>query len=215
MGSRVRLDDVQHGPHGSVIDVIVHDHARTVTLPGLGVEVVRRAVDQLESALREGIELDAAIAALVISDVPGRTFRLRARDGALLLDDTAAVSPEDVRASLRVLADLGRSGLRTIAVVGPLAVTERNRLDEHDALGRIVVRLDVRQLVVVGHDARHLHMAASLEGSWDGESVLMDDARSAYDFVRATSGPDAVILISGGAGVDLPDLVERLSGARS
>ena len=79
-----------------------------------------------------------------------------------------------------------------------MQVDERDRLDEHDAIGRIVVRLDISQLVVIGAGARHLYMAASLEGSWDGESVLFEDAVSAYDFVRATTGPNTVILVSGG-----------------
>lgn len=140
-----------------------------------------------------------------------RPHRLQAHAwrGGVLIDDTAAATPEEVRSSLRVLAEVGR-GRRTLAIIGELDVPEAERLEAHDALGRIVVRLDVSQLVVVGDGARHLHAAAGLEGSWDGESVLVTTPDTAYDFVRATSGEDAVMLITGGARSDLLSLVDRL-----
>ncbi len=203
--------DVVHTPDGSTVTVALDGLERSIPLGGLGPLVVERAVDALSAALEAGASLDEAALDLPLLDVPGRTQRLTGIDGALLLDDTHAASPEEVRGSLRVLADLGRSGLRTVAVIGPLQVAEHDRLDEHDALGRIVVRLDIAQLVVIGAGARHLYMAASLEGSWDGESVLFDDAASAYDFVRATTGPNTVILVSGGTlRAELAELVARL-----
>ena len=214
MTRSVLLDDARHDTEGSTIDVRVGDERRTVRVGALGPASIDRAVAALEAALARGESIDEAIEGLAVEQVARRTAPRRAADGALLLDDTGSTHVDDVRASLRVLADLGRSGLRTIAAIGPLAVDEPDRFEVHDALGRIIVRLDVRQLVVIGHGARHLHMAAGLEGSWDGESVLMDDLGSAYDFVRATSGADAVILISGGADLDLGDLVDRLSGDR-
>lgn len=209
----VRVVDVVHAPEGSTLTIEVDSVTRDIALEGLGAVVVERAVTALDAAVAAGASLDEAVDRLPRGDVPRRTQRLDGIGGTLLLDDTDAVSPDEVRASLRVLADLGRSGLRTIAVVGPLQVDEHDRFDEHDALGRIVVRLDIAQLVVIGHDARHLFMAASLEGSWDGESVLFDDAASAYDFVRATTGTNTVILVSSGAHGALAELVARLQEA--
>jgi len=210
-GDDLRVLDVVHTLTGSIVTVAVGALERQLSLSGLGEAVVDRAVRTLRERLAAGSSLDDARDALDVGDIPGRTQRLHGVNECIVLDDTHAGTPDEVRGSLRVLADLGRSGLRTVAVVGPLVVDERDRLDEHDALGRIVVRLDISQLVVIGHGARHLYMAASLEGSWDGESVLFDDAESAYDFVRATTGPNTVIMISsGGSDVDLASLVARL-----
>lgn len=194
--------DVRHTVSGSELSLRLLGTERTVTLPALGPDAVERAVEQMQRHLDSGATLDKAVRALDVTEQPHRLTRRRAADGTLVLDDTDAVAPDDVRASFRVLADLGRTGLRTVAVVGGLQVAEADRLEEHDALGRIVVRLDIAQLVVIGHDARHLNMAANLEGSWNGESVLVDDAATAYDFVRATTGADTVMLVSGGAGRD-------------
>ena len=194
--------DVRHTVSGSELSLRLLGTERTVTLPALGPDAVERAVEQMQRHLDSGATLDEAVRALDVTEQPHRLTRRRAADGTLVLDDTDAVAPDDVRASFRVLADIGRTGLRTVAVVGGLQVAEADRLEEHDALGRIVVRLDIAQLVVIGHDARHLNMAANLEGSWNGESVLVDDAATAYDFVRATTGADTVMLVSGGAGRD-------------
>jgi len=212
----VRVLDVVHARSGSTIIVSDGIDEQRVALDALGAVAVDRALSIIRERLGAGHDLAAAAAGIDQSDVPHRTQRFDGVDGTLLLDDTGSVAPDEVRESLRVLADLGRSGLRTVAVIGPLQVEDRDRLDEHDALGRIVVRLDIAQLVVIGHDARHLFMAASLEGSWDGESVLFDDAVSAYDFVRATTGPNTVILVSGGAGrTDLAEVVDRLKAVPS
>lgn len=148
---------------------------------------------------------------VVVSGATTRPHRLEVHSwrGGLLIDDTAASTPDEVRSSLRVLAEVGR-GKRTLAIIGELDVPASEQLEAHDALGRIVVRLDVSQLVVVGDGARHLHAAAGLEGSWDGESVLMTSPQTAYDFVRATSGEEAVMLITGGARCDLRSIVDRL-----
>ena len=206
--------DIRHTVSGSTLMMRLHGAERTVTLPALGPVAIERALEQMHRHVENGDTLDDAISALDVAEQPHRMMRLHAPDGTLVLDDTDAVTPDDVRASFRVLADLGRAGLRTVAVIGGLQVDEADRLDEHDALGRIVVRLDIAQLVVIGHDARHLNMAANLEGSWNGESVLVDDAATAYDFVRATTGADTVMLVSGGANSDdLREFVGLMLGA--
>ena len=210
-GAELQVVDVVHTVDGSVLTVAMGSEQRELALGGLGAVAVSRALSLLRDRLDAEADFSEAATQIDINDVVGHTQRVRGVNGALVLDDTKAVTPDDVRASLRVLADLGRSGLTTVAVIGGLHIEERDRLDEHDALGRIIVRLDISQLVVIGNGARHLYMAASLEGSWDGESVLFDDVVSAYDFVRATTGPNTVILVSGGAdGVDLAPLVMHL-----
>lgn len=152
----------------------------------------------------------AAAAASALPEIPGRTARRPLANGAVLLDDTAAATALDVRASLRVLADLTRGRGRSIAVLGELDTTPADWFDDHDALGRIVVRLDVSQLIVVGQGARHIHNAAGLEGSWDGESILVDSLEQAYDVVRAQVDEGDVVLVSAASRTPLDRLVAQL-----
>jgi UDP-N-acetylmuramoyl-tripeptide--D-alanyl-D-alanine ligase len=95
-------------------------------------------------------------------------------------------------------------------VLGPLAVESVDPIeirDEHDRIGRIVVRLNIKKLVVVGNDARHLFKAAELEGSWNGESVLCQSVTEAYDLLRAEIREGDTVLVK------VPGLTARLSEA--
>ena len=85
--------------------------------------------------------------------------------------------------------------------------------EEHDRLGRLVVRLNIGQLVVVGAEARAIHQAASLEGSWDGESVFVADVDAAYDLLRAQLRPGDVVLVKSSKSAGLRHLGDRLAGA--
>jgi UDP-N-acetylmuramoyl-tripeptide--D-alanyl-D-alanine ligase len=67
-------------------------------------------------------------------------------------------------------------------------------LDEHDAVGRLVVRLDIHQLLVVGEAAKPIHLGASLEGSWGNESVFVADNDAAAQWLDAHLAPGDVVL---------------------
>ena len=90
---------------------------------------------------------------------------------------------------------------RSVAVLGEMAELGEYADDEHDRIGRLAVRLNIRKLIVVGHNARHIHNAAGLEGSWDGESVLVATADEAYDVLRdELRYGDVVLVKSSGLG---------------
>jgi UDP-N-acetylmuramoyl-tripeptide--D-alanyl-D-alanine ligase len=55
-------------------------------------------------------------------------------------------------------------------------------------------------------------MAAGLEGSWDGESVLVDTIDEAYDFLRGTLRAGDVVLVKSSKSAGLRLLGDRLAG---
>jgi len=118
-------------------------------------------------------------------------------DGVVVVNDAYNASPDAMREALRTLAVLGRApgAGRTFAVLGEMRELGATARDEHDAVGRLAVRLDISQLVVVGEQARPLHLGACLEGSWDGESLLVADVDDAIDYLRAELAPGDVVLI--------------------
>jgi UDP-N-acetylmuramoyl-tripeptide--D-alanyl-D-alanine ligase len=75
-----------------------------------------------------------------------------------------------------------------------------------------VVRLNVGQLIVVGEGARHIHNAAGLEGSWDGESQLTSTADSAYDLLREDLRAGDIVLVGSSGLMPLESITARLSG---
>lgn len=206
------IDDVVHRLDGSIVHVRVGSETAELALNAVGSAAVEIAVGQLADLVASGVSFDEAVETVgrASAEVPGRTARRPLANGAMLLDDTAARTALDVRASLRVLADLTREGVRSFAVLGELDSEPAEWFDDHDALGRIIVRLDVTQLVVVGQGARHIHNAAGLEGSWDGESILVDTLEQAYDVVRAQVNEGDVVLVSAASRTPLTPLVERL-----
>jgi UDP-N-acetylmuramoyl-tripeptide--D-alanyl-D-alanine ligase len=101
---------------------------------------------------------------------------------------------------------------RAVAVLGEMTVDDAESREEHDRIGRLVVRLNVGKLIVVGHGARHIHNAAGLEGSWDGESVLVDSAEEAYDLLDNELRDGDVVLVKSSKAAGLGFLGDRLGG---
>ncbi|MEU9117625.1 UDP-N-acetylmuramoyl-tripeptide--D-alanyl-D-alanine ligase [Streptomyces sp. NPDC048483] len=135
-------------------------------------------------------------------------------DGVTVVNDAYNANPESMRAALRALVAMGAAakakGGRTWAVLGEMAELGEDSLAEHDAVGRLVVRLNVSKLVAVGgREAAWLDMGAKNEGSWGEESVHVSDARAAVDLLRSELRPGDVVLVKASRSVGL----ERVAAA--
>ncbi|MGW0363404.1 UDP-N-acetylmuramoyl-tripeptide--D-alanyl-D-alanine ligase [Streptomyces sp. NPDC002990] len=129
-------------------------------------------------------------------------------DGVTIVNDAYNANPESMRAALRALAAMGGAaradGGRTWAVLGPMAELGDASLAEHDAVGRLAVRLNVSKLVAVGgREASWLQLGAYNEGSWGEESVLVSDAQAAIDLLRSELRPGDVVLVKASRSVGL------------
>jgi UDP-N-acetylmuramoyl-tripeptide--D-alanyl-D-alanine ligase len=82
--------------------------------------------------------------------------------------------------------------------------------EEHDAIGRLVVRLDVQRLVAVGEGARPIHLGASLEGSWGNESAYVDSMDEALELLRKELQQGDVVLVKASRFVGLDRLATAL-----
>lgn len=134
-------------------------------------------------------------------------------DGVTVVNDAYNANPESMRAALRALAAMGSAqpGRRTWAVLGPMAELGDESLAEHDAVGRLAVRLNVSKLVAVGgREAAWLDMGAKNEGSWGEESVHVSDVRAAVDLLRSELRPGDVVLVKASRSVGLEQLAQAL-----
>lgn len=131
-------------------------------------------------------------------------------DGVYVINDAYNASPDSMKAALQTLAQLGRQGHRTIAVLGEMAELGEFSAHEHDAIGRIVVRLNIDQLFVVGSGAKLIHMGASQEGSWDGESKYFDSIDEALAAVRGMLRADDIVLVKSSKSANLRHLGDDL-----
>jgi UDP-N-acetylmuramoyl-tripeptide--D-alanyl-D-alanine ligase len=134
-------------------------------------------------------------------------------DGVLIINDAYNASPDSMRAALQTLATIGRTGRRTIAVLGEMAELGEFAVAEHDAIGRFVVRLNIDQLYVVGEAARLIHMGAVQEGSWANESQFFGTIDEAFDGIRGKLQSGDVVLVKSSNSAELRFLGDRLAEA--
>ncbi|MEO0067442.1 MAG: hypothetical protein RJB63_567 [Actinomycetota bacterium] len=131
-------------------------------------------------------------------------------DGVSVINDAYNASPDSMKAALQTLAQLGKSGRRTIAILGEMAELGEFSREQHDALGRIVVRLNIDQLVVVGAAAKLIHMGAEQEGSWGGESKFFDSIAEALTYVRGMLVAGDIVLVKSSKSANLRHLGDDL-----
>jgi UDP-N-acetylmuramoyl-tripeptide--D-alanyl-D-alanine ligase len=116
-------------------------------------------------------------------------------DGVTVINDSYNANPDSMRAALKALVSMSRRDdgpkRRSWAVLGEMGELGGESVVEHDAIGRLAVRLDVDRLIIVdsGRPTRALHQGAVMEGSWGEESMLVPDRETAIavleDEVRA------------------------------
>jgi len=187
--------------------------AMPVQLQILGDHHVYNALASLAVADILGLDLAVAVAALEKMKLAER-WRMQVGhrvDGAVIINDAYNASPDSMKAALMTLAELGRqTGRRTIAVLGEMAELGVYSNDEHDAIGRLVVRLNIDQLVVVGAGAKLIHMGASLEGSWDGESKYFDEISTASEYLSGMLKGEEIVLVKSSKSANLRFLGDAL-----
>jgi UDP-N-acetylmuramoyl-tripeptide--D-alanyl-D-alanine ligase len=190
----VRLDDLGRATY----DLVVGDERRTVSLGLIGEHHATNTAAVAATALALDVPLDTVVEALatVTATSPARMELLERADGVTVLNDAFNANPDSMRAALKALAAIGRGRptARTVAVLGEMLELGASSREEHDALGRLVVRLDIHQLVVVGEGAKPIHLGACLEGSWGGESVFVPDPDAALAWLREHLAPGDVVL---------------------
>ncbi|MFJ3787269.1 UDP-N-acetylmuramoyl-tripeptide--D-alanyl-D-alanine ligase [Kitasatospora sp. NPDC090091] len=135
-------------------------------------------------------------------------------DGVTVVNDAYNANPDSMRAALRALVSMGGRGperRRTWAVLGEMRELGEESLAEHDAIGRLAVRLDVTKLVAVGgREAACMELGARNEGSWGEESVLVSDADAAVELLRSQLRPGDVVLVKASRSVGLEKVAEAL-----
>ncbi|MFF4228301.1 UDP-N-acetylmuramoyl-tripeptide--D-alanyl-D-alanine ligase [Streptomyces sp. NPDC001820] len=183
-----------------------------VTMRLYGEHHVSNALAAAAVAHELGMSVDEIALALSEADTLSR-WRMEVTerpDGVTIVNDAYNANPESMRAALRALAAMGK-GRRTWAVLGQMAELGDEALAEHDAVGRLAVRLNVSKLVAVGgREASWLQLGAYNEGSWGEESVHVSDAQAAVDLLRSELRPGDVVLVKASRSVGLERVAQAL-----
>jgi len=210
LDGEARASFTLHTPAGSTgIQLAVH-----------GEHQVGNALAAAAVAAECGADLDTITAALSGARAASeRRMDVRTTaEGVTVVNDSYNANPDSVRAALKALVTMARAGetaRRSWAVLGEMAELGEESVVEHDAIGRLAVRLDVDRLVVVGtgRPSRGMHQGAVMEGSWGEESVLVPDIDAALALLDDEVEPGDVVLVKASKSVGLWRVAEHLTRA--
>ncbi|MFB8004620.1 UDP-N-acetylmuramoyl-tripeptide--D-alanyl-D-alanine ligase [Nocardia sp. NPDC056000] len=190
-----------------------------------GEHQVGNALTAAAVALNQGASLETVARALSgASAASARRMDVRTRpDGVTVINDSYNANPDSVRAALKALVTMSRAAgadgqgreigrRRSWAVLGEMGELGDDSVIEHDRIGRLVVRLDVDRLIVVGtgRPSHGMHQGAVMEGSWGEESILVPDLRAAIEILDAELEPGDVVLVKASKSVGLWTVAEHL-----
>ena len=194
--ANVRADNVVAKADGTYeFDVHIGADSEQVTLSLLGEHNISNSLAAVAVATICGMKLSDIAKAL--SEVKlvsqWRMEQSVLPSGVRLINDAYNANPESMAAALRTLAGIADPG-HSWAVLGAMGELGEFAIEQHDAIGRLAVRLDISHLVVVGEKAKAMYLGALQEGSWNGESVWFPDFTSACDYiVERVKSPDVVL----------------------
>jgi len=205
----VRASDVRLDSRARPAFVLHHgDQSLPVTLTISGEHQVANALAATAMALGAGMSLDEIVAGLEAYQ-PASRWRMdvaERADGVVVINDAYNANPESMRAGLKALVAMAGATdppARTWAVLGEMREIGDTSVEEHDAIGRLVVRLDVNRLIAVGEGARPIHLGASHEGSWGDESTWVPDADAALALLESEVRPGDIVFVKASRSIGL------------
>jgi UDP-N-acetylmuramoyl-tripeptide--D-alanyl-D-alanine ligase len=207
--SDVRLDDLAR-PSFTLTDAGTGE-AVPVSLQFSGEHYVSNALAAAAIGLAVGASLEQVAHGLQGAE-PVSRWRMEIRvapGGYTVVNDAYNANPESMRAALKTLAAMA-AGRRTWAVLGEMRELGAASVEEHDAIGRLAVRLDISRLLCVGEGTRVMHLGASNEGSWGDESMHVPDVDAAIALLRMQLERDDVVLVKASRSVGLERVAEAL-----
>ncbi len=123
-------------------------------------------------------------------------------DGLVVLNDAYNANPDSMASAMETLARMGeRAGRRTVAVLGEMRELGASAAEEHRAVGSLVHRLGIDQVVTVGEEARPIHEQLLVHRGEDGTTRHAETVARAGAWLRENvSGPDVVLVKASRAG---------------
>ena len=207
----IRLDDQARASFtltfgGSSESVHLQLHGEHAVRNALAAAAVAFALDVHEPHV-VAIE-NVAMALRAASNVsPWRMEVHHTAAGVTVINDAYNANPESMRVALKTLVAMA-AGRRSWAVLGEMRELGADSVTEHDALGRLAVRLDVSRLICVGN--RVMHLGAATEGSWENESMYVDTPDEAIDILRRELVAGDVVLVKASRSIGLERVAHAL-----
>jgi UDP-N-acetylmuramoyl-tripeptide--D-alanyl-D-alanine ligase len=183
-----------------------------VQLQLTGRHQVGNAVAAAAAAVAVGVELDHVAAALSVAG-PRSRWRMELHDrsdGVTVINDSYNANPDSMRAALTTLAELGRAGRHTWAVLGDMLELGETAADEHASIGRFVARSGVEHLVAIGEHAVLMTRAAVAAGLPSVRAMPVTDKADAVAVLTSDLAPGDVVLVKASRGLALDTVADEI-----
>jgi UDP-N-acetylmuramoyl-tripeptide--D-alanyl-D-alanine ligase len=179
-------------------------------VPLIGRHSVHTALRAAAVGLTEGLSWQEIVSGLQSSEVQLRLVAVRAKSGAIILDDTYNSSPESTLAALNLLDDLEG---RKIAVLGDMLELGRYERQGHTLVGVRAAEV-ASELVTVGERAKWIASSAANAGLAPNMIREFDTSQQSIDFLNKHLTSKDVVLVKGSRGMQMEIIVSALEGGR-
>ncbi len=179
-------------------------------VPLIGRHSVHTALRAAAVGLTEGLSWQEIVSGLQSSEAQLRLVAVRAKSGAIILDDTYNSSPESTLAALNLLDDLEG---RKIAVLGDMLELGRYERQGHTLVGVRAAEV-ASELVTVGERAKWIASSAANAGLAPNMIREFDTSQQSIDFLNKHLTSKDVVLVKGSRGMQMEIIVSALEEGR-
>lgn len=180
-----------------------------IRVPLIGRHSVHTALRAAAVGLVEGLSWQEIISGLRTGQTQLRLMAVKAKSGAMLLDDTYNASPQSMLAALNLLEEM--SG-RKIAVLGDMLELGPYEQQGHEKVGIRAAEV-ADSLVTVGELARIIARAAQRAGMPEDRVAVLDDNQAAIDHLERVLDEDDVVMVKGSHSMGMDRIVAALEGS--
>ncbi|WP_100185552.1 UDP-N-acetylmuramoyl-tripeptide--D-alanyl-D-alanine ligase [Marinomonas sp. BSi20584] len=199
------VSDIELDAESSLAVFHYNGGAQSVSIAGAGKHQIANAMTVVLAMLVMGIDFKQAADKLATPVlVSGRLERLKAKNGALLINDCYNASPASVEAAIDVLAI--QPVEETWLILGALAELGAQRDDIHHGLGVYAKNKGISCLICVGPVASIAGAAFRSEG---GNAIFCNTHNEAATVVRPLDKKHA-ILVKGSRSAKMENVIEAL-----
>ncbi len=190
----------------------VHSHKRVkVVLNALGTHNVVNSLAGMAIADYMNMDLDKVAAGF--DDFSGMRQKVIDISGKYtIIDDTYNASPDSMKASINVLAEMDCTG-KKIAVLGDMFELGDNSEKYHYEVGTYLADKNIDELVVIGELSQNILQGVKDAGSSIKCNTLKDNGEASL-FLLSVMTPGDVVLIKGSNGMKMDQIVSNILGKK-
>lgn len=175
-------------------------------VPLIGRHSVHTVLRAAAVGLAEGLTWQEVVAGLRSGNAQLRLVAVRARNGALILDDTYNASPQSTLAALNLLEEMEG---RKIAVLGDMLELGQYEVQGHEMVGARAAEI-VDELVTVGERGRLIATSASQAGLSEDTIRVFESSDEVIDFLQSHLTSQDVVLVKGSHGMHMDRIVTAM-----